>query len=175
MAAKSMSSKAMSGACCMVGCCTKTCTDFRDFILRGNVVDLAIAVVIGSTFKELVNAFIAAFITPLLGMIGTGNSNELYFIANGSKFQYGLFITALLSFLIVCFVCFYAIIVPLMALIGRVYPHLAVLRDCPECFTNDLPGAATRCKNCCATLTPVIPRRDEAESVSKAPAPDAMA
>lgn len=134
---------------------TYTCAGFRDFILRGNVVDLAVAIVVGGAFKDLVDAFVAAFITPLIGMIGTGNSNQLYFVVLGSKFQYGLFINALISFLIICILIYFLVVVPLMSLMRRVYPNLAFLRSCPECCMDDLPGTATRCKYCCSSLPPL--------------------
>jgi hypothetical protein len=124
---------------------------------------LAVAIVVGGAFKDLINAFVAAFITPLIGMIGTGNSNELYFVVLGSKFQYGLFINALISFLIICTLIYFIVVVPLMSLMRRVYPNLAFLRSCPECCMDDLPGTASRCKYCCSSLPPLSKDSSKAE------------
>lgn len=125
---------------------------FRDFILRGNVVDLAVAVVIGSAFTQLVNAFVAAFITPLIGMIGSQDAtNALTFTVLGSVFPYGLFITALITFIIVCTIIYFAIVLPLMGWMSRLFPK----RECPECLSDDLDAKATRCKYCCSVLPPL--------------------
>jgi large conductance mechanosensitive channel len=133
-------------------------TDFKKFILRGNVVDLAVAVVVGVAFAAVVTAFVNDLITPLIAAIfGKQNFSGLYFTLNHSRFQYGSFINALLSFLITATVVFFAVVVPLTALMRR----LNVLpkdepepetHPCPECL-SDIPVAARRCAFCTSELT----------------------
>jgi len=86
-------------------------TDFKKFILRGNVVDLAVAVVVGVAFAAVVTAFVNDLITPLIAAIfGKPNFSNLYFTLNHSKFRYGSFINALLSFLVIATVVFFAMV-----------------------------------------------------------------
>jgi large conductance mechanosensitive channel len=129
--------------------------EFRDFVLRGNVVELAIAVVIGAAFGAVVTAFVASFITPLIAAIGgKPDFSSLAFTVNGSRFTYGLFFNALLSFLIIAAVIFFFVIRPLNALMARRKPEPAVdlvVRPCPECL-SDIPEEARRCAFCTAEL-----------------------
>ena len=133
-------------------------TDFKKFILRGNVVDLAVAVVVGLAFAAVVTALVNDLITPLIAAIfGKPDFSGLYFTLNHSKFRYGSFINALLSFLIIATVVFFAVVVPLTALMRR----LNVLpkdepepetHPCPECL-SDIPVAARRCAFCTSEVT----------------------
>jgi large conductance mechanosensitive channel len=133
-------------------------TDFKKFILRGNVVDLAVAVVVGLAFAAVVTAFVNDLITPLIAAIfGKPDFSSLYFTLNHSKFRYGSFINALLSFLIIATVVFFAVVVPLTALMRR----LNVLpkdepepetHPCPECL-SDIPVAARRCAFCTSEVS----------------------
>ena len=94
--------------------------EFREFVLRGNVVDLAVAVVIGAAFGAVVTAFVADFITPLIAAIGgKPDFSRLTFTINGSKFFYGHFINAVISFLIIAAVIFFFVVKPLNALAAR--------------------------------------------------------
>ena len=131
--------------------------EFRDFILRGNVVELAVAVVIGAAFGALVTAFVASFITPLIAAIGgKPDFSALAFTINGSKFTYGSFFNALLSFLIIAAVIFFIVVRPLNALMARMKPETAidrVVRPCPECL-SDIPEEAHRCAFCTAEVQP---------------------
>jgi large conductance mechanosensitive channel len=134
-------------------------SDFKKFVLRGNVVDLAVAVVIGAAFTAVVTAFVADFITPLIAAIfGKQDFSDLYFTVNNSKFNYGSFINALLSFLIVATVVFFAVVVPLNMLMKRMNllppdePEPET-RECPECL-SDIPVAARRCAFCTTEVTP---------------------
>ena len=89
-------------------------SDFKKFVLRGNVVDLAVAVVIGAAFTAVIAAFVKDFVTPLIGAIfGKEDFSNLYFTVNHSQFNYGAFINALLYFLIVATVVFFAVVLPL--------------------------------------------------------------
>ena len=131
---------------------------FRDFILRGNLVDLAVAVVVGAAFGALVTAFVAGFITPLIAAIG-GKSDfgALSFTINGSHFRYGLFFNALISFLIIAVVVYFFVVRPFSALLERFVPkkNVGPTRECPECL-SDVPAAARRCSFCTSQIGPVI-------------------
>ncbi|HEY3503989.1 MAG TPA: large conductance mechanosensitive channel protein MscL [Actinocatenispora sp.] len=129
---------------------------FRDFILRGNVVDLAIGIVIGAAFTAVVNALVSSFITPLIAAIGGQQDfSKLYFTVNGSRFTYGTFINALISFLIVAAVLYFLVVVPVDRVMQRFLPAKldAPKRDCPECLSS-IPTAASRCSFCTADVTP---------------------
>lgn len=128
---------------------------FRAFLLRGNVVDLAIAVVIGAAFGAVVAAFVADFITPLIAAIGgKPNFGGLYFTINHSKFMYGHFINALLSFIIIAAVIYFFVVVPYNRLMQRFHPEPqpAPTRDCPYCLSS-IPAAASRCPFCTADVS----------------------
>jgi large conductance mechanosensitive channel len=130
---------------------------FRDFILRGNLVDLAVAVVIGAAFTAVVTALVKDLITPLIAAIGgQPNFDNLSFTINGSHFLYGAFINALLTFLIVATVVYFFVVRPVAALFERLMPkkEVAPTRSCPECL-SDIPAAARRCSFCTAQVGPV--------------------
>ena len=131
--------------------------EFRDFILRGNVVDLAVAVVIGAAFGAVVASLVENLITPLIGAIGgEPDFSELSFTINGSKFGYGEFLNALISFLLIAAVVFFLIVKPLNKLMERLMPGKPVdnpTRACPECV-SDIPVQARRCAFCTAEVSP---------------------
>ena len=134
-------------------------SDFKKFVLRGNVVDLAVAVVIGAAFTAVITAFVKDFITRLIAAIfGKQDFSNLYFTVNHSQFNYGAFINALLSFLIVATVVFFAVVLPLNALMKRMNllpteePEPET-RPCPQCL-SDIPVAAHRCAFCTSEVTP---------------------
>jgi large conductance mechanosensitive channel len=126
---------------------------FREFILRGNIVDLAVAVVIGTAFTALVTAFVADLITPLIASIGgQPDFSKLAFTINGSTFLIGDFINKLIAFLIVALVVYLMIVVPMNRINARLKPAAApTTRSCPECL-SDIPLAARRCAFCTAVL-----------------------
>ena len=94
--------------------------EFRDFILRGNVVDLAVAVVLGAAFGALVTGFVASFITPLIALIGgKPDFSDLVFTISETRFTYGDFLNLLISFLIIAAVVFFVIVKPVNALMAR--------------------------------------------------------
>jgi large conductance mechanosensitive channel len=127
--------------------------DFKAFILRGNMVDLAIAVVIGAAFSSVIMALVRDIITPIIAAIGGKPSFEdLSFTINHSTFQYGDFVNAVLSFLIVATAVFFFAVVPLTKLIKRLNLLPAekpapVTKPCPHCL-SDIPEAASRCAFC---------------------------
>jgi large conductance mechanosensitive channel len=93
--------------------------EFREFISRGNVVDLAVGVVIGVAFTNVVNAIVQGFITPVIAMFGARDYTDLAFTVNGSTFRYGLVITALIAFLMVAAAVFFFVVKPLNVLEAR--------------------------------------------------------
>jgi large conductance mechanosensitive channel len=125
--------------------------EFRAFILRGNLVDLAVAVVIGTAFTAVVNALVKDIITPLIAAIGGDpDFGRLAFTINGSRFAYGDFFNAVLTFLIVAAVMFFLVIKPVNLLMEQLQTEPEVespTRPCPECLSQ-IPRAASRCAFC---------------------------
>jgi large conductance mechanosensitive channel len=128
---------------------------FRKFLLRGNLIDLAVAVVIGAQFSGLVRQFVQSFISPLLALAGgTPNFDRLAFTVGKSRFAYGAFLTDVLSFLISAAVVYFVVVLPVsraLKLFER--DHAATERDCPEC-TLSIPVAARRCPECTSEIVP---------------------
>jgi large conductance mechanosensitive channel len=133
-------------------------SDFKRFLLRGNVVDLAIAVVIGAAFGAVIAAFVADFLTPLIAAIGgQSDFSRLSFTINGSTFRYGHFLNAVIAFVIIAAAVFFLVIVPLNKLVARSRKEPSpdpTTRKCPECLT-EIPIAATRCA-ACTTEVPAV-------------------
>lgn len=129
---------------------------FRDFITRGNLIDLAVAVVIGTAFTAIVTAIVKDLITPLIGAIwGTHTFSSLTFKVHGSTFAIGDLLNAALTFLIIAAVVYYLIVKPMGALMSRIHRATEVTtRDCPECLST-IPLAASRCMYCTAQVAPV--------------------
>jgi large conductance mechanosensitive channel len=133
---------------------------FRSFILRGNVVDLAIGIVIGAAFGALVTALVVDFITPIIAAIGgQPDFSALYFTVNGSKFAYGHFLNALISFLVIAAAVYFLVVLPVNRLMARFKPTAeepTPTKDCPHCLSS-IPAAATRCAFCTAELGESVP------------------
>lgn len=129
--------------------------EFRDFVLRGNLIDLAVAVVIGTAFARVVSELTESFITPLIAAVGgRPDFAALTFTVNGSVFTYGQFLNALIAFLIVAAVLFFLVVKPTNELIERVRgPVDSDRRECPECLSS-VPRAASRCSFCTAQIAP---------------------
>ncbi|MCW2968369.1 MAG: mscL [Solirubrobacteraceae bacterium] len=131
--------------------------DFRQFILRGNLVDLAVAVVIGAAFTAVVTALVKDLVTPLISAIGGNHDfSRLAFTIHHSRFAYGDFLNAAISFVLVAAVLFFLIVRPVNALLERLRPEPMVdapTRACPECL-SDIPQAARRCAFCTAKVGP---------------------
>jgi large conductance mechanosensitive channel len=127
---------------------------FGTFIMRGNVVDLAVAVVIGGAFGAVVTALVKDLITPLIAaLVGKPDFSRIAFQINGSRFLIGDFVNALISFLLVAAAIYFFVVAPLNAAAARYRkPDEAPgLRECPECL-SEIPATAHRCKYCTAQL-----------------------
>jgi large conductance mechanosensitive channel len=126
---------------------------FKQFLLRGNVVDLAVGIVIGAAFAGLVSAIVKDLLTPLIGAIAKlPDFSELSFRINGSKFSYGDFLNALLAFVLASAAVYFLVVLPvnkLMASVKKVPDP--TMRKCSECL-SDIPLQAVRCKFCTSTL-----------------------
>lgn len=130
--------------------------EFKMFIMKGNVVDLAVGVVVGVAFTAVVNGFVKDIITPLIAAIGgQPDFSGLYFTINNSRFLYGEFINAVISFLIIAAVLFFFVVQPLNKLQSHASRSKKAEdpseRKCPECL-SDIPKAAKRCKYCTSKL-----------------------
>ena len=124
---------------------------FRDFVLRGNVMDLAVAVIIGAAFTAIITALTANIINPLLGaIIGKPNFDYLVGHVHGGEVKYGTFFTAVVNFLLIAAVVYFFLVLPTQYLLKRFNPPAAeppATKSCPQCL-GDIPVAATRCKFC---------------------------
>jgi large conductance mechanosensitive channel len=131
---------------------------FRAFISRGNLISLAIAIVIGTAFTAMVTALVADLVTPLIAAAaGKPNFGALQFTVHNSTFHYGLFINAVLTFLIIAAVVYYLIVAPSVKLTARLTRKAeATTKDCPECLST-IPIAASRCMYCTVQLAPLNP------------------
>ena len=125
--------------------------EFRDFLLRGNIVDLAVAVVIGAAFNGVVQSLVADIMTPLIAaIIGKPDFSALSFTINSSVFTYGNFINQLVTFVITAAAIFFFVVKPMsqaMAKFKKADESPAATKICPECLSG-IPAAATRCAFC---------------------------
>ena len=129
---------------------------FKQFIFRGNVLDLAVAVVIGAAFGAVVTALVKDLITPLIAaIVGKPDFSAIQFEINGSKFLVGDFINALVSFLLIAIAVYFFVILPVNAVIARMRrgeaPPDPTTKECPECLST-IPIAAKRCAFCTTGL-----------------------
>lgn len=131
---------------------------FRDFILRGNVVDLAVAVVVGAAFTAIVNALVTDLINPLIAaIVHKPDFSAFVLTLNGGKIKYGEFLNALISFLLIAASVYFFFVLPINALLKRFHPAKAApptTHPCPECL-SDIPLAAKRCAHCGQPVQPV--------------------
>ena len=130
--------------------------EFRDFIMRGNVIDLAVAVVIGGAFALVINSFVVDILTPLLGLLGVDDFSALTWeMPGGAILAYGNFLNALIAFLLIAAALFFFVVRPMNAIAARraaQQPGEApTTRACPFCAT-DIPIGASRCPNCTSEL-----------------------
>ncbi len=124
---------------------------FRDFILRGNVVDLAVAVVIGAAFTSIVTSLVTNIINPLLAaIVKQPDFSYLVLTVNGGKIKYGNFLNSVIEFLLIALVVYFFVVLPLNTLLKRLNPTVPTVpstRTCPECL-SEIPLAARRCSHC---------------------------
>jgi large conductance mechanosensitive channel len=133
----------------------KLLKDFKQFLFRGNVVDLAVAVVIGTAFTAVIRAVVADLLTPLIAAIfGAHDFGALTFTINGSTFAYGDFINNLITFLSIAAVVFFLVVAPLNALMSRRAEEDPDTKQCPEC-DSAIPVKAKRCPECTSQLVTV--------------------
>jgi len=122
---------------------------FRDFILRGNVVDLAVAVIIGAAFGAIVNSLVKDLITPLIAaIVGKPDFSALILHVHGGAITYGNFLNAAISFLLIGSAVYFLMVMPMQYLMKKLNgPAAVTTRPCPQCL-SEIPLAATRCKFC---------------------------
>ncbi len=131
---------------------------FKKFLMRGNVIDLAVGIVIGAAFTSVVNALVKDLISPLIGMFGGLPDFAAWSVTiNGAKFMIGDFINNVIAFIVMAFVVYFFVVLPFQAFIDRVNrpknPAPATTRDCPYCLST-IPKAAKKCAFCTADVAP---------------------
>jgi large conductance mechanosensitive channel len=129
---------------------------FRQFLLRGNVIDLAVAVVIGAAFGAVVSALVKDLLTPLIAaLVGKPDFSAIAFEVNGSQFLIGDFVNALISFVLIGAAVYFFVVLPVNAVVARMHrgeaPADPTTKKCPECL-SEIPIAARRCAFCTATV-----------------------
>ncbi|MFZ4264055.1 large conductance mechanosensitive channel protein MscL [Streptomyces arboris] len=144
---------------------------FKDFILRGNVISMAIGLAVGAAFTAVVTGFSTAFITPLIGLAtgSVGDFSTAEFAVQGAIFPYGKFLAAAIAFIITAAVLYFCVVVPMAKVQNRFTKEeevdiKAALRDCPRCFSA-IPAVASRCAHCTSEVEP------DAEALSLAKLP----
>ncbi len=124
---------------------------FRDFLLRGNVVDLAVAVIIGGAFGAIVTSFVTNIITPLIAaIVGKPDFSALVLKVNGGVITYGTFLNSAIAFVLIATVVYFMIVLPMNSVTSRMNKPVVeevTTKACPQCL-SEIPIAATRCKFC---------------------------
>ena len=124
--------------------------EFREFAMRGNVMDLAVGVIIGAAFGAIVTSLVNDILMPLIGLLMGGiDFSSLALVVGGAEVRYGAFIQNIINFLIIAFVVF--LLVRAMNRLKRDEPTTPTTKECPHCFTT-IPLKAARCPNCTSQL-----------------------
>lgn len=124
--------------------------DFKAFVLRGNVVDLAVGVVIGAAFAAVVTSFVDNILTPIIAIPGSADFGDLDIEVSGSDIQYGLFLNAVIAFLLIAAAVFFLVVRPVNALMARrkTQPEVdETVKECPHCISS-IPASARVCAFC---------------------------
>jgi large conductance mechanosensitive channel len=124
--------------------------DFKAFVLRGNVVDLAVGVVIGAAFAAVVTSFVDKILTPIIAIPGSADFSELDIVVSGSNIQYGSFLNAVIAFLLIAAAVFFLVVRPVNALMARrkTQPEVdETVKECPHCISS-IPASARVCAFC---------------------------
>jgi large conductance mechanosensitive channel len=132
-------------------------SDFKEFITKGNVIDIAVGIVIGLAFTMVVMAFVADIITPLIGVAGHFNFASITLTIRGSTFLFGAFLNELISFALIAAVVFFLVVRPVAQMEARAKakkPVPPTTHECPECLSQ-IPLKAKRCSFCTSPVTPV--------------------
>jgi len=128
---------------------------FKEFLLRGNVVDMAVGIVVGAAFGTVVTSFVKDLLTPFIAaIVHAPDFSRIAFVLNGSKFLIGDFINAIISFLIIAAAVYFAVVLPINALVARMRrqpPADPTTKKCPECI-SEIPIQAKKCAFCTSTL-----------------------
>jgi large conductance mechanosensitive channel protein len=136
-------------------------SDFKQFLMRGNVMDLAVAVVVGTAFTAVVKALVTDLLTPIIALIfGKPNFGALTFTVNHSHFQYGDFLNNLIAFMTIAAAVFFLVVAPINALLARRAKEDPGEKECPEC-TSAIPVKARRCPMCTTYLEGASPLAPE--------------
>ncbi len=127
--------------------------EFKQFIMRGNVLNLAVGVIIGAAFQAIVNSLTNDIISPILGIFGGMNFDELSVTINGAVIAYGKFITAVINFLIMAFIIFLIVklVGKIMSLGKKPKEEAPATKKCPYCF-SEIDIKATRCPHCTSDI-----------------------
>jgi large conductance mechanosensitive channel len=144
---------------------------FKKFILRGNVVDLAVGIVIGAAFTGVIQALVKDIITPLLALFGGApDASRLVLTVGPARLLVGDFLNAVISFLLIALIVYFLVVLPVNKLMERYHPapQPAPTKECPEC-TSKIPQVARRCPQCTAQLAP--PSEEVAAAMRQAAAP----
>jgi large conductance mechanosensitive channel len=127
---------------------------FKAFLLRGNVVDMAVGIVVGAAFGTVVSSFVKDLLTPLIAaIVKQPDFSKIFFTVNGSKFMVGSFINELISFLLIAAAVYFFVVMPVTRLMARFDPPAPpATKKCPECL-SEIPTEAKRCAFCTSALT----------------------
>jgi large conductance mechanosensitive channel len=135
---------------------------FKQFLLRGNVVDLAVGVVIGAAFGSVVNSLVKGLLTPFIAAVAKQpDFSSISFTINGSKFLFGDFVNSVVSFIIIASAVYFAVVLPMNALTARMQredkPTQPHTKKCPECL-SEIPIDARRCAHCTQPVAQSVPQ-----------------